>query len=112
MSRASSDLLWHAGWGHVKQFAGALIAAGLIYGGTHQIFAVLKEPIASGIIYVINSIIRKAFRNAMPLPEHGGIPWLFHVKVAAVGVIVVMVGLLVGLWVNAKGQRERPSQGN
>ena len=94
---------------YLKEYGGAAVAAALMYGGTYQIFSNLKDPIAIGIIRLINAIIRKAFRGVMPLPDYSGMPWLTFTGFAAVGVIVAVVGLLVGVWVNAKSQsRQHP----
>jgi hypothetical protein len=81
------------------------MAAGLMYAGMHQIISVLKYPIAIGIMKILNAILVRGWRDRMPLlPEYGWTPWAFHVRVAAMGVIVIVVGLFIGLWTNSRHQ--------
>jgi hypothetical protein len=98
MTRASR---LRAGWIYVKQYGTAVVAAGLMYAGIYQIISALKYPIANGILKILNAILVRGFRDRMPLPEYGWIPWAFHARVVAMGVIVIVVGLFVGLWTNS-----------
>jgi len=98
----------HAGRRYLSEYCGAAIAAGLIFGGTYQVLNNLKEPIAIGIILLINAIIRTGFRGVPQLPDYAGMPWLLFVRFAAVGFVVMTVGILVGLWVNMQSQRQPP----
>ncbi len=91
---------------YIKEYGPAIIAAALLYGGIHQVISVLTQPIAIGIMHLINAVSRRTFRDITLLPEYGGIPWLFFTRVVASGVIVIVVGILVGLWANARSQRQ------
>jgi hypothetical protein len=91
---------------YINEYAGAVTAAALMYGGTYQIISVLKHPVAIGIMHLINAVIRRGARGVMPLPDYGGIPWLLFTKFAAIGAVVLVVGLLIGLGVNVRSQRE------
>jgi hypothetical protein len=100
-----SNLL-RAGWVQVKKQAPPAVAAGLMYGGIHQILSVLNFLLTDYVTQFINLIIEQGFRDRTPLARYGGIPWLFNVKIVAIGVIVTVVGTFVGLWVHARTQRQ------
>jgi len=95
--------LVRVGWARIKHQIPAVIAAALVYGGLHQTISTLRWTLAGAVLGLINFIIRTGFRDVFPLENpYSGVPWTFHVRVAAVGVMVMTVGLLVGVWVNAK----------
>jgi hypothetical protein len=94
------------GWHRAKEYFVAVIAAAVMYGGTHQIVEVLKYVATGMTIEGINAVIHQGFRNRLPLPNgYVGIPWQYHVKVAATGVIVAAVGVLFGVWADARHHR-------
>jgi len=93
------------GWTRVKQFAPAVTAAALMYGGIHQIFSVLKEALGIGIMRLINTAIEKVSPGYY-LPRYGALPWPFYARVAAIGVIIAVVGMFIGLWVQARNRRQ------
>ncbi len=95
------------GWTRVKEFAPAVMAAALMYGGIHQIFSVLNQALGIVIMRLINAASEK-ISSGNYLPRYGAIPWPFFARVAAVGVIIAVVGTFVGLWVQARNQR-RPA---
>lgn len=98
--------LLNGAWTYVKEYAAAVIAAALMYAGIRQIISAVSFPVTDGVLQLVNAIIQRGFRDRMPLPDYyGEIPWLFPVRVAAVGVIAVVVGSFVGLWVNLRKQR-------
>jgi len=82
--------------------------AALKYGGICQILSVLRYPLADSIVKLINAIIRRAFRERLLLGDFGPLPWAFHAKVVAEGVMVALVGMLIGLWALARSQH-RPA---
>ena len=92
------------GWIYFKEYAPAAVAAALMYGGIQQIISVLKYLFTNGILQLINTVIRRGFRDRFPMPDYGRIPWLFHARVTGVGVIVIVLGIFVGLWANARSQ--------
>ena len=95
---------------HLKEYAAAVIAANLIFGGLKGLISVLKYPLTDWLLRAINAIIRQGFRNRMSLPDpYGSFPWWFYVGYAAGGAIVMMLGILVGLWVNSKNLHESTS---
>jgi len=69
---------------------------------------VLRYPLADSIVKLINAIIRRAFRERLLLGDFGPLPWAFHAKVVAEGVMVALVGMLIGLWALARSQH-RPA---
>jgi hypothetical protein len=100
----------HVAMDYVKEYAAAIIAAALMYAGIHQVISVFSQPLAMGIIGLINAISRRGFHGVTLLPEFSGIPWLFFTRVLAIGVIVIVVGILVGLWANSRSQRQLPGE--
>ncbi len=90
---------------YAKEYGAAIIAAALLYGGIHQVISASSQPIAIGIIQLISGIARKAFRD-ITLSEYVGIPWVFYARVFAIGVIVIVAGLFVGLWANLRSERQ------
>jgi hypothetical protein len=93
---------------HVKDYAGAVVAAGLMYGGISQFVSVLSRRLADILVRLINAVIQTGFRDRMPLRDvySGGPPWWVQTPFIAVGIIAITLGILVGLWVNSKSQRE------
>jgi hypothetical protein len=100
--------LLRAGWTHLKEYAPPVMAAALMYGGIHQILSAFQYPLSNYAVKLINLILRQAFRDVMPLAGFGAIPWLFYAKVVAEGVIIAVVGMFIGLWVQARSQH-RPT---
>jgi len=100
----NSPSLLQLAWIRVKEHAAPVIAAVLIYGGIFQVISVLRYPLANGVVQLANVIIRKGFPDHLLLAEYGSIPWLFHAKFGALGAMLIAVGILVGLWVNARSQ--------
>jgi hypothetical protein len=94
------------GWIQMKEYAPAVMAAALMYGGIHQILSAFQYPLSNYAVKLINLILRQTFREPMPLAEFGAIPWLFHAKIIAEGVIIAVVGMFIGLWVNARSQHQ------
>jgi len=93
------------GWTRIKEFAPAVMAAALIYGGIHQTFSVLNQALGIGIMRLINAASEKV-SSGHYLPRYGAIPWPFYAQVAAVGVIIAVVGMFIGLWVQARSQHQ------
>jgi hypothetical protein len=96
--------LLRSGWIHVKEYALAVMAAGLMYAGTGQILSVLKSVLGNYIVRFINLLIKQEFPDHMLLGEFGTIPWPFQAKMAAVGVIVIILGIFVGLWAHTRNR--------
>ena len=98
--------LLRAGWIHVKQNVLAVMAAAVMYVGLHQVFGGLRYPLADLTMQLVNVIFMKAVRDHLPLPNgYRGIPWQYHAKIVAEGVILAVVGMFIGLWANARNQR-------
>jgi hypothetical protein len=96
-----------AAWGYVKEYAAAVMAAALMFGGIHQLLSAVKYPISFGVLRFLNAIIRRGFPGHFPLPDYGGastIPWLFHVRNAAVGIMLIIVGILIAVLANVRNQ--------
>ena len=97
---------WTKGWEHALAVAAALV----LYSGIDQILSAIGRPVAGLAISGINAIIRQGFRDAVPLPNYyTGVPWQYHARLAGVGVTVLIAGLLLGLWANARGKRRLSS---
>jgi len=80
---------------YVKEYAGAVVAACLMYGGILQFV----------LVRLVNAIIQTGFRDRMPLRDvyYGGPRWVDTLFIAG-GIIAITLGILVGLWVNSKSQ--------
>jgi hypothetical protein len=76
-----------------------------MYGGIYQIFEELRYPLGNCIVKLVNMVIRQSFPDRMLLPEFS-LPWPYEVKVAGVGVIVVVLGIFIGLWAQARSPRQ------
>ncbi len=97
---------------HLKDYAPAVIAAELMFGGARAFISTLKYPLADGLLRIINAIIRNGFPGQMLLQEYYGTPpWWYHVGIAAEGLIMMTLGILTGLWANFREQR-RPDPGS
>jgi hypothetical protein len=95
-----------SGWILVKQFGPSALAASLMYGGIYQIFEVLQYPLSNYVMEFANFIIRQSFPDRMPLPVLPLAPWTFQVRMVAIAIIVMAVGMFVGLWVQSRSQSE------
>jgi hypothetical protein len=101
--------LWRAAREYCKHYAAAFIAADLMFVGVKWFISALNNPLADGLLRLINATIQEGFRGRMPLRDiYGGIPWGYHAGIAAEGTIAMVLGVLVGLWVNSKEQ-SRPT---
>jgi hypothetical protein len=90
---------------YLKQYCASVVSAALIYGGTNQIISNLRYLIANVLIKLFNAVIRKAFRDRLPLPEYGGF-WDAHMATfIAIGVIVVITGLFIAVWANVRNSQ-------
>jgi len=54
---------------HVKAYAGAAIAASLIFSGILQFVSFLSRRLADGFLRLINAVIETGFRDRMPLRD-------------------------------------------
>lgn len=90
----------------VKEYAGAVVAAGLMYSGVLQFVSVLSRRLADVLVRLINVIIQTGFRDRMPLRDiyYNGPPWWVQVPFIAGGIIAITLGILVALWVNSKNK--------
>ena len=96
------------GWTRVKAFAPAVMAASLMYGGINQFVGEIKDLLGIEIMRLVNTILEKISSTAVLLPRYGRIPWLFYATVSAIGVILGVTGMLLGLWVHTRSQH-RPA---
>jgi branched-subunit amino acid ABC-type transport system permease component len=97
-------------WIYVKDYALVVISASLMYGGIHQIMSVvltLIYPIARTVPLLVDAIAHTEFQHIPPLASYYSDVrmWVSLAKIVAVGVIAIVVGILVGLWVNSRSQR-------
>ena len=93
---------------YVKKYAGAVIAAGLMYGGILLFVSVSSRLLTDALLRLINAIIQTGFRDRMPLRDvySGGAPWWVQSTFIAAGTIGITMGILVGLCVNSKTRHE------
>jgi hypothetical protein len=98
--------LFRRGWIHAKDYGPGVLAAALIFAGISQILGALQYPLNNYAVQFVNLMLRQAFRDVMPLAERGAIPWIFHAKIVAEGVIIAVVGMFIGLWVHARSRRQ------
>jgi len=92
------------GWNKVREYLPAVMAAALMYGGIYQIIAALRYPLTGVVVIAIKAIVKRAFRDRVPLPNYFLFPWQLTATSIATGVIVLVVGMFIGLWVNARSQ--------
>ena len=90
---------------YVKEYAGAVVAACLMYGGILQFVSIVSSRLADVLVRLVNAIIQTGFRDRMPLRDvyYGGPRWVDTLFIAG-GIIAITLGILVGLWVNSKSQ--------
>ena len=100
----------HMAWVRVKQYGAAVIAAGLLFSGIAVFAGIAEFTGTSGLVWIINAIIRTGFRDRMLLGSYGFPPWQWQLTIAAKGIILIVVGFLIGLWVNSKKNRETELQ--
>jgi hypothetical protein len=91
---------------HVRQRAAPVMAAALMFAGIYELIATLKFPIGGMILRLINAIIIRGFRDRLLLPDYAPMPWWFSARSIATAVIVIVLGIFLGLWVNVRSQRQ------
>jgi hypothetical protein len=104
----SEPKLLSVGWARVKEYAPAVMAAAVMFGGLKEMISMVKYPVSGLVLGLINAIIRKAFRNQLPLSGDTFfyLPWQFEARRFAMGVIVLVVGMFLGLLANARSRRQ------
>jgi hypothetical protein len=96
-----------------RQHAAAVTAATLIYAGIYQIISTLKYPIGRVILRLVNAVIVTGFRDRLLLQQYDSIPWQFRARTVAAAVIVIVLGVFLGLWVNVMaGTKANPEPQN
>lgn len=95
---------------YVREYALAVIAVGLIYGGIHEIVSAILipiYPITEVFPRFVDAILKSEFRYLPSLSSNFYEPWMWTVvsKMVVVGVIAIVVGILVGLWAHYREQR-------
>lgn len=92
-------------WIQVKEYAPAIVAAALMFGGLQRILHVLGYPLTNAVMEGINGIIRRGLRDTLPLANsEAGFPWQFYAHTLGEGVIVTVTGLLIGVWAHVRNQ--------
>ena len=99
-------------WARCKHQLLPVVAAFLLFVGIQQVLSAVRYPICGWIMSGINGLYVRAFRDTLPLPNEyqGGIPWLFHVRIAAAGVSVLVIGIFLGLWANSRAERQKSTE--
>jgi len=91
---------------HVRRYGPAVIAAGLMSAGIRQLVSAFTYLVTGWILELINAIIRRGFRDQLPLAEtYGRYPAQFYVELVGMAVIALVLGLFVGKWAHARAQR-------
>lgn len=104
----SVTLIVRAAKVHVKEFAGPVIAAGLLYAGFKDIISSASYPLAGLILRAFNAIIRRGFPDRIVLANpYEGVPLWVHTRAISDGLIGVALGTLVGLWVYSASMKEK-----
>ena len=101
--------LLQAGWVNIKEYAAEVMAGFLIYGGIYEVVSALKYRLADAILQLINAVIRRDFPDHFLLMGYGPLPWRFEAGYFAIAVMLIVAGILLGLWVNARS-RSQPAQ--
>ena len=105
----NDDSLLRSGLIQVRRYGPSALAALLMYAGIDQILELLQRDLCRWIVALINITIRQYFPAQMSLIEVGTIPWILQAKIAAAEVILVVVGMFFGLWVQARWRRQPAS---
>ena len=101
-------LIMQAARVHVKEYAGAAIAAGLLEAGFKNIISSVSYPLAGLILGGFNAIIRRGFPDRLVLVNpYEGVPLWVHTRTISDGLIGVALGILVGLWVYSANVKEK-----
>jgi hypothetical protein len=93
-------------WIYVKKYVVAVIAAYLLFRGIQLILAPFQYLCASIVARFVNVLIREEFPGHFLLPEHRPIPWVLQESFLAIGIILIVMGIFVGLWANTKNQNQ------
>ncbi len=100
----------------LKEYWAPVVAAALMFGGINELVATATYPLTRAGVWLVNSIIRRGFRDVMPIGGSyysGEIPWRFHATIAAESVIVIVLGIFLGLWVHQKNDAsDTPESGD
>jgi hypothetical protein len=95
-------------WKNSKRYIPAALAVATLYVGTVRMLSAVLYPLTEWTLKGINFVILRDFPTFYAVNDAvDGAPWQFHVKVAAQGLIVLVLGMFVGLWANVRAQRHR-----
>jgi len=86
----------------------AALAGFLIFGGLQEVVLGARDPLAAGVINVINRFIGKAKPDSFLLsrPE---VDWILFAAEVAFGIVLVLFGLKIGLGAAKRQQKQLPS---
>jgi hypothetical protein len=102
-------------WSRFKRSLPAIISAWLLYEGVSFILSTFSYPVTGLAIGLVNALLKRALRDNIPIANYyamptdnyyGGYNWQYRAKDIAMGVIVSVIGIFVGLWANRRNQRQ------
>lgn len=91
---------------YARQYLLAFIATSLIYAGLGWFLTMANYPLAGGLLRLVNFVIQTAFRDVSSVTYgYSAPPWQYQTLNAALGTILIVSGILVGLWGNHRENR-------
>lgn len=102
--------LFRRGRTQVSERGPAVLAAALIYGGIHQIISTAQYPFTNLVVLLINPIVERQFHYHLTPYGWVGLPPAFLVEGLALAIIVIVAGILVGLWADVRCARQSASK--
>jgi hypothetical protein len=105
MEEPFEELAWSNG---KKYLLAALTVAGM-GAGLQQLISELAYPLTGLVIKAINFILRTGFRDHLLVREPYGPRWSYLITEMAASLIILVVGMLLGLWANLRAHRQKSS---
>jgi hypothetical protein len=93
------------GWRYLRQYLAAVVAAWLLFLGIIQLLGLVCLSVGIGVVWLVNFVIRHGFRDQMPIESLAWLPWRYQVFSEATGLIALVLGIFVGLWILTRNGR-------
>jgi len=98
------------GWQNARKYLLAALTIVAMWVGLQRVLSVATYSLAELGLKFINFIIRRGFPDHLLLNEQiFGAPWQYHLRNAALGVFVIVIGMFLGLWANLRAERQKTS---
>lgn len=98
--------MFRPGWKPAKTYFLAICTAGLLRFGIGEISSAVAYPVAGVTVRFVNWLLRRSLPDHLLLNDSFlTIPWTYHLKTVAGGVIVVVLAMFLGLLANVRLER-------